>query len=151
MIPWTADCQVPLSMEFSRREYWSGWSFPPPGDLPDPGIEFVPPALAGRFFTTSTTWEALSGINYMSKCAERAVQGFLNLWGTEIRQVLTGSFVTYKPHSSSSFVVETPCVKEEPLYSAHPPVSSRHWFQKTRSSPCQYTEIWESSFPLRKM
>ena len=84
------------------------WSFPPPRDLPDPGIEFVPPALAGRFFTTSTTWEALSGINYMSKCAERAVQGFLNLWGTEIRLVLTGSFVTYKPHSSSSFVVETP-------------------------------------------
>ena len=37
--PWTVDCQAPLSMGFSRQEYWSGWPFPPPGDLPDPGIE----------------------------------------------------------------------------------------------------------------
>ena len=46
--PWTVAHQAPLSMEFSRQEYWSGLSFPSPGDLPDPGIE---PALAGRFFT----------------------------------------------------------------------------------------------------
>ena len=39
-------------MEFSRQEYWSGLPFPSPGDLPEPGIEPVPPALAGRFFTT---------------------------------------------------------------------------------------------------
>ena len=48
-------------MGFSRQEYWSGLPCPPPGDLPDPGIEPVPimsPALAGRFFTTSATWEA---------------------------------------------------------------------------------------------
>ena len=47
-------------MEFSRQEYWSGLLCPPPGDLPDPGIEPVSPispALAGRFFTTSATWE----------------------------------------------------------------------------------------------
>ena len=37
--PWTVARQAPLSMEFSRQEYWSGLSFPPPGDLPDPGIE----------------------------------------------------------------------------------------------------------------
>ena len=50
---WTVACQDPLSMEFSRQEYWSGLPFPSPGDLPDPGIKpvsFVPPALAGRFF-----------------------------------------------------------------------------------------------------
>ena len=107
-------------MEFSRREYWCGWSFLPPGDLPDPGIELVPPELAGRYFTTSTTWEALSDINYMSKCAERAVQGFLSLWGTETRLVLMGSFVTYKLHSSSSFFVETPMCERGAfvLYSA---------------------------------
>ena len=49
------------SMKFSRQEYWSELPFPPPGDLPDPGIEPtspVSPALAGKFFTTSTTWEA---------------------------------------------------------------------------------------------
>ena len=50
--PWTVACQAPLSMEFSRQEYWSGLPFPPPEDLPDPGIEPVSPALAGGFFTT---------------------------------------------------------------------------------------------------
>ena len=42
---WTVACQVPLSMEFSRQEYWSGWPFPSPGDLPDAGIEPRSPAL----------------------------------------------------------------------------------------------------------
>ena len=53
--PWTVALQAPLSMEFSRREYWSGLPFPSPGDLPDPGIKptsLVSPALADRFFTT---------------------------------------------------------------------------------------------------
>ena len=36
--PWTVACQAPLSMEFSRQEYWSRWPFPLPGDLPDPGL-----------------------------------------------------------------------------------------------------------------
>ena len=49
---WTVACQAPLSMEFSRQEYWNGLPFPPPGDLPDSGIEPVCPTLAGRFFTT---------------------------------------------------------------------------------------------------
>jgi len=39
-------------MGFPRQEYWSGLSFPPPGDLPDPGIEHMSPALEGGFFTT---------------------------------------------------------------------------------------------------
>ena len=48
-------------MGFSRHEQRSGLPCPPPGDLPDSGIEpmsLMSPALAGRFFTTSTTWEA---------------------------------------------------------------------------------------------
>ena len=44
-IPWTAVYQAPLSMVFSRQEYWSGLLFPSPGDLPDPGIESGSPAL----------------------------------------------------------------------------------------------------------
>ena len=47
-------------MGFSRQEYWSGLPCPTPGDLPDPGIEpgsLESPALAGRFFTSNTTWE----------------------------------------------------------------------------------------------
>ena len=54
-------CKAPLSIGFPRQEYWSGLPFPSPGDLPDPGIEpmsLMSPASAGRFFTTSTTWEA---------------------------------------------------------------------------------------------
>ena len=42
---WTVPHQAPLSMGFSRQEYWSGLSFPSPGDLPDPGIEPRSPAL----------------------------------------------------------------------------------------------------------
>ena len=38
-IPWTVVRQAPLSVEFSRPEYWSGWAFPSPGDLSNPGVE----------------------------------------------------------------------------------------------------------------
>ena len=55
---WTVAHQAPLSMGFSRQEYWSGLPCPSPGDLPDPGIEPMSPALAGGYLTTSATWEA---------------------------------------------------------------------------------------------
>ena len=60
--PSTIALQAPLSMGFSRQEHWSGLPCPPPGDLSDPGIEpasLMSPALAGRFFTTVATREAL--------------------------------------------------------------------------------------------
>ena len=50
--PWTVTCQAPLSMGFSRQEYWSGLPFSSPGDFPDPGIKPTPSALVGGFFTT---------------------------------------------------------------------------------------------------
>ena len=53
--PWTVPYQAPLSMGFPRQEYWSGWPFPSPGDLPPPGIEFLFPVLAGGFFITEPT------------------------------------------------------------------------------------------------
>ena len=70
---WTIDHQAPLSMGFSRKQYWSGLQRPPPGDLPDPGIEpasLTYSALAGRFFTNSATWEAphLSKDCGLSRC-----------------------------------------------------------------------------------
>ena len=58
---WTIASQAPLSMGFSRDEYWSGLPCPPPRDLPDPGTKPsspTTPALSGRFFTASATWEA---------------------------------------------------------------------------------------------
>ena len=60
-------------MGFSRQEYWSGLPRPPPGDLPNPGIEpisFMSPTLAGRFFTISVTWEA----QYLPYTAEKLVK-----------------------------------------------------------------------------
>ena len=61
--PWTVAHQVPLSMGFSRREYWV--ELPPPGYLPNPGIEpisLVSSALAGEFFTTGASWDYIIGI-----------------------------------------------------------------------------------------
>ena len=61
--PMTVDHQAPLSMGFPSQEHWSELLFPSPGDLPDPGIKsesLKSRALAGKFFTTSTTWEVLT-------------------------------------------------------------------------------------------
>ena len=77
--PWTIACQAPLSMGFSRQEYWSELPCPLPGDLPDPGIDpacLTSPELAGRLFTTSATWEA------------HVIQQPLKLW-TVIHQLTT--------------------------------------------------------------
>ena len=55
---WTVACKVPLSMGFSRQEYWSGLPFPSPGDLSNPGIKpesLMSPALVGGFFIASAT------------------------------------------------------------------------------------------------
>ena len=71
-------CQAPLSMGFSRQEYWTGFPCPPPGDLPNPGIEprsLMSPALVGRFFTTSPTWEAQNS----SAAAAKSLQSCLTL------------------------------------------------------------------------
>ena len=50
--PWTVACQAPPSMRFSRQEYWSGLPFPSPGDLPNPGIKPMSPALQADALTS---------------------------------------------------------------------------------------------------
>ena len=58
----TVACLAPLSKGFFRKIYWSGFPFPPPGDLPDPGIEpvsLMPLALADKFFTSSVMGKPL--------------------------------------------------------------------------------------------
>ena len=60
--PWTVACQAPLSMDFSRQEFWSGLPFPSSGDHPNPGIgptSVMRPAFAGHFFTIGATWKPL--------------------------------------------------------------------------------------------
>ena len=79
--PWTIAHQTPLSVEFSRWEYWSGLPLPIPGDLPNPGIKpksLLSPALAGVFFTTVpqvllliqlSKWWFSENKNYLITCS----------------------------------------------------------------------------------
>ena len=73
-IPWTLARQAPLSMGFSMQEYWRGLPFPPPGDLPDPGIKPVSSALAGGFFPTEPPGKPLSPLTH------RLTQGWCSLY-----------------------------------------------------------------------
>ena len=88
-VPWISACQSPLYVGFFRQECWSGLPFPPPVDLPDPGIKSMSPAspaLAGRFFTT---YELINSLSYLSQFA----LGFL----------LQLRFLIYTPASSINF------------------------------------------------
>ena len=58
--PWAVAHQAPIYMGLPRQEYRSGLLFPPPGDLPDPGIKPASPALAGGYFTTETPGKPFS-------------------------------------------------------------------------------------------
>ena len=72
MTLWTVALQAPLFMGFSRQEHWSGLPFPSPGNHSHPGFKLASlkcPALPGGFFTTSTTWEALSKVYSYGKIA----------------------------------------------------------------------------------
>ena len=60
--PWSVACQAPLSMDFARQEHWSGLPLPSSGDLPDPGIESMSPALASLFFTTEPPGKPLTSL-----------------------------------------------------------------------------------------
>ena len=62
-IPWAAARQAPLSAGFFRLEFWTGLPFPPPGNLPYPGMEPPFPAVAGRFFTTELPGKSYIHVN----------------------------------------------------------------------------------------
>ena len=81
LTPWTLAHQAPLSMRFSRQEYWSGLLCPPPGDLPDPVIEpasLMSPTLAHQFFLTSTTWEAHGALLELKESEGRILLKFFH-------------------------------------------------------------------------
>ena len=67
MTPQTVARQASLSMEFSRQEYWSWLPFPPPEDLPDPGIKPASLVLAGGFFTIELPEKPSSGLDVEAK------------------------------------------------------------------------------------
>ena len=62
-IPWTVAYQAPLSMGFSRQEYWSGLPFPSPGEIPNPGIEPRFPALQANSLPTKPPGRPMKNIN----------------------------------------------------------------------------------------
>ena len=113
--PWTVARQAPLSIGFSRQEHWSGLPCPPPGDLPEHGIQSVSLALAGGFFTTSTTWEAphqagvmrQKPISFLSKAAHLSL--------TEGRSLtLRNPFLLTGPNGKPSLSASFPSCFSEP-------------------------------------
>ena len=114
--------QALLSMGFSRQECWSGLLFPSPGDLPDPGTEPTfpeSPPLAGRFFTTSATREALDTLNlfiFHIKCTvlQQNIHLLINIycsgWSESLRKDgkgRRGEFAFFF-FSTSMFVLKDP-------------------------------------------
>ena len=91
--------QAPLSMELSRQEYWSGLPFPPPGDLPDPGIEPASPALAGGSFTCVPPVKPQAGHYIEITMIPENYPGVFNklIWGLHkqlVHQESTSQFLT---------------------------------------------------------
>ena len=84
MTPWTVAHQAPPSVEFSRQEYWSGFPFPPAGDVPDQEIKPTSPgspALAGRYFTTVPPTMAKNVKNWYDQMLKR-------MWNKQNSQTL---------------------------------------------------------------
>ena len=110
--PWTVACQAPLLVEFPRQEYWSGLPFPPPGDLPNPGLKLMPrvsPASAGRLLFTTTAWEALH------ICLHKARQAFLRSGGLSITSLQLGGHgneITNNMHNILKNMVEVECEQD---------------------------------------
>ena len=95
--PWTVALQAPLSMRFSRQEYWSGWPFPSPGDLPDSGIELESRALQADSLLSESPGKLYSGKLY---------QGNYN---REVRFMgFDKCIITWIQHYSSSRIISLP-------------------------------------------
>ena len=91
--PWTAAHQAPLYMGFSRQEYWSGLPCPPPGDLPNPGMDpmsLMSAELAGGFFTTRATWESFYYLLNLQKFISKDQMSkiiFKVIWELELKSI----------------------------------------------------------------
>ena len=128
--------QTPLSMGFSRQEYRRGLPFPTPGDLPDPGIEPMSPALRGRFFTTSATREALCFTFQSVQLSFSVMSDSLRPHGLQHARL---------PHPSLSLRV---CSNSCPLNQwCHPTISS----SVTPISSCLQSCPTSGSFPVNRL
>ena len=103
---WTAARQAPLSMGFSRQEYWNGLPFPPSGNLSDPGIKPMSPeslALANRFFTTEPPGKSNSLLTGLSNSKFFLL---LNLFRIVLPMNFSKTLLIFEPFLSS---LQTSC------------------------------------------
>ena len=135
-----APYQAPLSLGFSRQEYWRGLPFPSPGHLPYPGIKPtspISPALAGRFFTTSAIWEAQSPYTEHgraeldSPCLSDVSVGVANIW--LILQHLSEPSPPSRPSTAS--LASNACSLREGL----------PWWSNAWESALAMQEVWVQS------
>ena len=98
MTPWAVACQAPLSMGFSRQEYWSGLPFPSPGDLPHPGIEPGSPALQADCLLSEPQQDGLHHITWFLQ----------SLWpGRSLLSLsMHKSYKSYRTHSKCHLLSE---------------------------------------------
>ena len=121
--PWTVAHQTPLFMEFFKQEHWKGLPFPPPGDLPDPGIKLVSPALAGSFFTTEPPGKPRELFVVVVQSLSQ-VQLFMTSWTAAWQASLSFtisqnllkfmSIESVMPNNSSSIVRFSSCLQSFP-------------------------------------
>ena len=103
-IPWTIANQSPLSMGFSRKEYWSGLPFPSPGDIPNPRIKPAPYALAGRFFTTEP-YRKPSHNCFIPKCVHALYLMFCHITINKLPDTFLNRFTTFMYAFNSIYLV----------------------------------------------
>ena len=138
-------------MGLSRQEDWSGVPCPPPGDLPDPGIEpisHMSPALAGGFFTTSATWEA--PLMFSSGQSLSRVQLFATPWITARQASLsiTNSRSSLRLTSIKSVMSSSHLILCRPLLLLPPILPSIRVFSNESTLRMRWPKYWSFSFNI---
>ena len=152
--PGTVARQAPRSMGFSRQS-WSGFPRPPPGDLPDPGIQptsLMSPALAGGFFTTKAIWEAWDELRQISNKSNglQPQRDSVTLgWGLRNRAMETLPCLPFLDLTSPDWAIEPSEGKQSPFHSKSTSDSAallKHWIERWGfESMCGFLRAPESS------
>ena len=104
--PWTVAHQAPLSMDFSRQEYWSGLPFPSPGDLPDPGIKSKSPSLLADSLSSDPLGKPHT-MKYQTIKKKKEIMPFVATWMD--LKIITLSEVSQK-EKDKYYIVSLICV-----------------------------------------